>query len=148
MACVSPLYKLFTYLYDQMEGTLLWTAFLRADFDFFKSGQEVQFDLEGNVAWRNWQATLAQQYIEWGMYALQERFPQLYDSFRSKRQGRGNPCCWQSVVLYNFRANKAGLNQILNMYMPALSNDANFYIQQSINGLVHTSMLLYLLYLL
>ena len=50
--------------------------FLRADFDFLiKSGQEVKFDLGGNVAWRNWQATPGQQYIEWGMYALQECFP-------------------------------------------------------------------------
>ena len=34
------------------------------------------------------------------------------------------------VLLYMFRANKAGLNQILNRYMPALSKDANYYLQQ------------------
>jgi hypothetical protein len=34
------------------------------------------------------------------------------------------------VLLYNFKADKVGLNQILNTYMPALSKDANYYLQQ------------------
>ena len=34
------------------------------------------------------------------------------------------------VLLYTFRANKASLNQILNTYMPALSKDSNYYLQQ------------------
>ena len=122
--------------------------FLRADFDFLiKSGQEVQFDwgggmLLGEIGKPHLRSNI---YIEWGMYALQGCFPQLHDSFRSKRQGREKPCCWQRVVLYNFEENKVGFNQILNMYMPALSKDANHQLQQSINGLVHINMLLYLL---
>ena len=33
------------------------------------------------------------------------------------------------VLLYNYKANKVGLNQILNIYLPALSKDANYYLQ-------------------
>jgi hypothetical protein len=47
--------------------------------------------------------------------------------------------------VWYFGANKVGFNQILNMYMPALFKDANHQLQQSINGLVHINMLLYLL---
>ena len=34
------------------------------------------------------------------------------------------------VLLFTFRANKVGLNQILNTCMPLLSKDANYYLQQ------------------
>ena len=33
------------------------------------------------------------------------------------------------VLLYNYSVNKVGINQILNTYMPALSKDANYYIE-------------------
>ena len=33
------------------------------------------------------------------------------------------------VLLNNFRANKAGLNQILNSYMPTLSKGADYYFE-------------------
>ena len=34
------------------------------------------------------------------------------------------------VLLFSFRVKKVSLNQILKTFMPTLSNDANYYLQQ------------------
>jgi hypothetical protein len=130
----GSLFTLFTDVYDRNGGKVVMdSAFARAEYDFnIKSGQEVQFDLGERVAWQNQQATSAQQFAEWGMHSLQGSFPRLHDRFRYEETGERKTMLLTIVLLYNFRANKVGLNQILNTYMPALSKDANYYLQQII----------------
>ena len=53
------------------------------------------------------------------------------------------------VLLYNFKANKVGLNQILNIYICLhYPNMPTTTYSRSINNLVHNYMLPYLLHLL
>ena len=134
LADFGGLYILLTDVYDHKGGKVVMdSTFARVDYDFIiKSGQEVWFDLGENVAWQNWQIMSPWQYAEQGMHALQGSFPWLHDRFRHKETREENNVENNCVLLYNFRANKAGLNQILNTYMPALSKDANYYLQQII----------------
>ena len=130
MANFGDLYTLLTEIYECNGGKVVMdSAFARADYDFnIKSGQEVWIDLRENVAHQNRQATSAQQYGEWGMHALQGSSPWLHDRFRYKETGERKTMLITIVLLYNFRANKVGLNQILNTYVPALYKDANYYL--------------------
>ena len=128
VASFGGLYTLLTDVYNCNGGkVVIDSAFARADYDFIiKSGQEVWFELGENVARQNRQATSARQYAEWGMRALQGSFPWLHDRFRYKEAGERKTTLLTIVLLYNFRANKVGLNQILNTYMPALSRDVKY----------------------
>jgi DDE superfamily endonuclease len=132
VADFGGLYTLLTDFYDSNRGKVVMdSSFASADYNFItNSGQEIQFDLGVNVDRQNLQATSAQQYTEWRMHVLQVSFPQLHDRFRYKEIGEKKTMLLTIVLLYNFRANKAGLNQILNTYMPALSKDANYYLCQ------------------
>ena len=106
------------------------SAFARTDYEFIiKSGQEVCFDLGEDVARQDCPATSAWQIAEWGMHALQGSFPRLSDRFQYEENGERKAMLLTIVLLYNYRVNKVGINQILNTYMPALSKDANYYIE-------------------
>ena len=123
-----------TDVYDRNGGKVVMdSAFARAEYNFIiKSGQEVWFDLGENAAWQNQQATSARQYSEWEMHSLQGSFPRLHDRFRYEETGERKTMLLTIVLLYNIKANKVGLNQILNTHVPALSKDANCYLQQII----------------
>ena len=131
MTDFASLFTLLTGVYERNGGKVVMdSAFARADYEIIvKSGQEVRFDLGENVAWENWQATSARQYAEWGMHALKGSFPQLHDRFRYEETRERKTMLLTIVLLYNFWANKVGMNQILNTHMPALSKDANYYLE-------------------
>ncbi len=71
------------------------------------------------------QATSAQQASEWGMRALQGSFPRLKDRFVYEERGERKSVLHTIVLLFNLRTRLVGINQILGMYMPALSIEAN-----------------------
>ena len=48
----------------------------------------------------------------------------------TKRQGLSETTLLKIAFLYNLSANKAGLNQFLNICMPAISKDSNYSLQQ------------------
>ena len=131
VADYGGLYTLLTSIFDRNGGKVVMdSAFARADYEFIiKSGQEVRFDLGEDVARQDRQATSARQFAEWGMHALQGSFPRLRDRFQYEENGERKAMLLTIVLLYNFRVNKVGINQILNTYMPALSKDANYYIE-------------------
>ena len=63
------------------------------------------------------------------MHALQGSFPRLRDRFQYEENGERKAMLLTIVLLYNLRVNKVGINQILNTYMPVLSKDTNYYIE-------------------
>lgn len=60
-------------------------------------------------------ATSMRQAAEWGMRALQSSFPRMQD-------------LKMMILLYNFRARLVGINQIKNVYMANLIQDADNYL--------------------
>jgi hypothetical protein len=72
----------------------------------------------------NREATSMRQAAEWGMNALQTSNPRLVDKFRWEERGERGFILKQIVLAYNLRARMVGINQILNVYMPLLREDA------------------------
>jgi hypothetical protein len=67
------------------------------------------------------------QATEWGMRALKSSFPRLKDRFVYEENGERKLMQMMMIYLY-LRARKVGINQIRNVYMPALNVDANEYL--------------------
>lgn len=76
----------------------------------------------------NSEATSIRQAAEWGMRALKSSFPRLKDRFVYEENGEPKLMQMMMIYLYNLRACKVGINQIRNVYMPALNVDANEYL--------------------
>jgi hypothetical protein len=76
-------------------------------------------------------ATSMRQSAEWGMAAVQSSFPRLRDTLVYEENGERRIIFNCLFHLYNLRARLVGINQIANVYLPALDHDANV---QFING--------------
>jgi len=71
------------------------------------------------------QATSLRQAAEWGMRAVQGAFPRLKDTIRYEADAVERKLMMKLVVLlYNFRLEHVGLNQIRNTYVLNWSKDA------------------------
>jgi hypothetical protein len=70
-------------------------------------------------------ATSMRQSAEWGMRAVQSSFPRLKDTMLYEEHGERKIIFNCLFHLYNLRARLVGINQITNVYLPALENDAN-----------------------
>jgi hypothetical protein len=69
-------------------------------------------------------ATSLRQMAEWGMNGFQWSFPRLQDRICWEDMGERKVMLTLIVLLYNFRSRAVGINQLLNTYMPNLSNEA------------------------
>ena len=69
------------------------------------------------------------QCSEWGMRTIQASFPRLFDKFPFETKGERRIAIKMMVLIYNLRARLVGINQIKNVFMPALQVDARTYIQ-------------------
>jgi hypothetical protein len=78
---------------------------------------------------RKQQATSMRQCSEWGMRTIQASFPRLCDKFPFETKGERRIAIKMMVLIYNLRARLVGINQIKNVFMPALQVDARTYIQ-------------------
>ena len=82
------------------------------------------------------EATSLRQASEWGMRAIQSAFPQLKETIKYESAGDDDEVedtkleRWLvlklMVLLYNFRLEKVGLNQLQNVYVPGWSQDATY----------------------
>ena len=71
------------------------------------------------------QATSMRQSAEWGMRAIQSSFPHLKDTFVYEETGERRIVMKVICLLYNLRAHSVGINQIKNVFMKQLDEDAN-----------------------
>ena len=74
---------------------------------------------------RKRQATSMRQAAEWGMRAIQSSFPRLKDTFVYEETGERRIVMKMLCLLYNLRARTVGINQIKNVFMKQLDEDAN-----------------------
>ena len=73
-------------------------------------------------------ATSLRQAAEWGMRALQGSFPRLTEKIKwEDNEDNRFYFLYQVTLLYNYRLERVGLNQIRNTYVPAWSRDAAFF---------------------
>jgi hypothetical protein len=82
--------------------------------------EEQRLDLQ-----RKRQATSMRQAAEWGMRAIQSSFPRLKDTFVYEENGERRIVMKMICLLYNLRARSVGINQIKNVFMKQLDEDAN-----------------------
>jgi hypothetical protein len=65
------------------------------------------------------------QAAEWGMRAVQSSFPRLKDTFVYEDTGEHRILMKMVYLLYNLRTRSVGINQIKNVFMKHLNEDAN-----------------------
>jgi len=71
------------------------------------------------------QAASMRQAAEWGMRAIQSSFPCLKDMFVYEDTGERRILMKMLCLLYNLRVRTVGINQIKNVFMKQLNEDAN-----------------------
>ena len=69
------------------------------------------------------EATSLRQSAEWGMHALQSAFPRITERVRYEESGFRSLILTAMSLLYNFRCDRVGLNQIRTVYAPLLNKD-------------------------
>ncbi len=73
------------------------------------------------------EATSLRQAAEWGMRAIQSAFPRMKETIKYDEDPTERRLILKLLVLlYNYRLEKVGLNQIRNTYVPAWSRDSEF----------------------
>ena len=82
--------------------------------------EEQRLDLQ-----RKRQATSMRQAAEWGMRAIQSSFPCLKDAFVYEDTGERLILMKMLCLIYNLCARSVGINQIKNVFMKQLEEDAN-----------------------
>ena len=74
------------------------------------------------------QATSLRQAAEWGMQAIQGAFPRFTDRLQYEENGERKIYLMLATLLYNFRLELVGLNQIRNVFVPSWSRDSAFIV--------------------
>ena len=101
------------------------SAFARMNHPFLiKSGKD---SVELNRTERQLlkEATSMRQSAEWGMRAFQSSFPRIKDRIKWEVFGKRRHMLKMLVLLFNFRTNMVGINQILSVYKGHLDRDTN-----------------------
>jgi hypothetical protein len=70
-------------------------------------------------------ATSMRQSAEWGMHAFQSSMPRIKDRMVFEERGERKVTLSLMILLYNFRANLVGINQLNSFYAAPLTRDAN-----------------------
>ena len=65
------------------------------------------------------------QSAEWGMRSFQASFPRIKDRRVYEENGERRLLLKMLVLLFNYRANKVGISQFKNTYMPSLERLGN-----------------------
>ena len=73
------------------------------------------------------QATSMRQSAEWGMRSFQSSFPRIKDRILYEESGERGLILKLFVFLFNYRANKVGINQIKNTYLTALQLEGDVF---------------------
>jgi DDE superfamily endonuclease len=93
-----------------------------------KSSQHVSAGRNAEEIIRMKEATSLRQAAEWGMRAIQGAFPRLKDPIKYEEKGERRSILQLVPLLYNYRLEVVGLNQIQNTYVAEWSKD-NEYIK-------------------
>jgi hypothetical protein len=81
----------------------------------------------------NREATSVRQLSEWGMRGLQGSFPRLKDRIPYEERGERKQLLQLVVLLFNYRTEKVGFNQIKTVYTQSLQSTANDLVRNRSN---------------
>ena len=121
IAEIGGVYRKLEQLWNMCHGRVVMdSAFPKKDWNIISGHPNPE---DGELVQQ--EATSLRQSAEWGMRAFQGSFPRVKDHFIYEEQGERLVYLQFITLLYNFRAQNVGLNQIQSVYMPYLNADAN-----------------------
>lgn len=127
------IYEKLEKFYFEFGGTIVVdSAFDRAKYPFLIKSAQDETRAEGPEEINKIrQATSLRQVSEWGMRMFQGSFPRMKDQFIYEERGERKLMLLLTVLLFNLRTKLVGLNQIQSVFMPHLSVEASFFIQDT-----------------
>jgi DDE superfamily endonuclease len=132
IAEMGGIYNKLQHVYDRTGAKCtVDSAFAMKEYPcLIKSKQMPNLEQESRAAYReamaiNAEATSMRQSAEWGMRALQSSFPRLKDRFIFEKRGERRLILKMILLLYNIRSRLVGINQIKNVYMTSLEQNAD-----------------------
>lgn len=129
IAIIGNIYNKLEEIYNSTGGKCtVDSAFARTSYPFLIKSCNPQPDMTLNEIEVAKDATSMRQSSEWGMRAFQASFPRIKDRITIEYRGQRKLMMKLMVHLYNLRTRKVGINQILNVYMPCLNEDANQHV--------------------
>jgi hypothetical protein len=122
---IGGLYDVLENVYQHCGGKcVVDSAFCSRDKPYIiKSSRDPMNAPTPEIAAMYMQATSLRQSAEWGMNALKGSFPRLTVPLLYEKEGERLIILQVALLLYNFRANTVGLNQIRRVFMPFLDRD-------------------------
>ena len=134
LAAFGRVYDKLHLLYERNGGKCVMdSAFCARGNDFvIKSIQNYHSAKNADEFMMLTEATSMRQAAEWGMRALQGSFPRLKCRIVYEEKGERQLIIESIVLLYNWRANTVGINQIRTTFMPYLDK----YCDRMVNDLL------------
>jgi hypothetical protein len=126
IALMGDIYKKLEAVYNRTGAKCtVDSAFAPNTYPFLIKSCKPTLDMtiEGMVLAKD--ATSMQQSSEWGMQAFQSSFPHIKDHIALEYRGQRKLMMKLMILLYNLCTRKVGVYQILNVYMPSLTEDVN-----------------------
>jgi DDE superfamily endonuclease len=130
MAEIGGMYERLQAVYERSGGKCcIDSAFCSVNNPFMiKSSQNVLAAHNAEQVRLQAEATSLRQAAEWGMRAIQGSFPRLKDRIHYETNGERAVFLKLVPLLYNFRTNLVGLNQIQNTYVPLWGVDCRYLV--------------------
>jgi hypothetical protein len=126
IALMGDIYKKLEAVYNLTGGKCtVDSAFARNTYPFLIKSCKPSLDMTIEAMEIARDATSMRQSSEWGMRAFQSSFPRIKDRISIEYRGQRKLTMKLLILLYNLRTRKIGINQILNVYMPSLTEDVN-----------------------
>ncbi len=126
IATIGRIYEKLGDVYNQTGGRCtVDSAFARNSYPFLVKSCKPTVDMSIDDIRTAKEATSMRQSSEWGMRAFQSSFPRIKDRIALEYRGQRKLTMKFLILLYNLRARKVGINQILNVYMPSLNENVN-----------------------
>ena len=126
---LNGIFQILRMFFDKFSATLIVdSAFSSSRYPFLiKSSESALATTEDDFLLAT-EATSMRQASEWGMRCLQGSFPRLKERFIYEERGERALMLKLIVLIYNFRVNTVGINQIRNTYMPWLEEEATDFL--------------------
>jgi hypothetical protein len=126
--CIAGVYKKLEQKFIETGGRCVVDSAFAAGkhLCLIKSSADLTKAKDANEMIRLKEATSLRQASEWGMRALQGAFPRLTVPLKFERKGERGRILLLVPLLYNFRLEVVGLNQIQNVYVPEWSKDNEY----------------------
>ncbi len=126
IALIGKVYEKLDTIYRATGGCCtVNSAFAKNNYPFLIKSKKPTVDMTPHEIRIAIGATSMCQSAEWGMHAFQASFPRVKDRIAFEYKGQRKMMVKLMLLLFNLRARRIGINQILNVYMTSLIQDVN-----------------------